>query len=545
MFEETHLADPQNRLGMIAERRFDFNAEIFNMPQRWAQDMKSNAPLEISFRAVDLMDRFLISYKEDQKLNADQVMWAAFMLASKLTRTRSFPLKFFSKRKNYTQYIKKIREIEIIIISTLDGNLDFLTVFHYLKHFLAKKELPENLVYQIGQYAVAHTYLVQTFSSFEIALGVWSLFAEEKSWEERSSNFPKSIAEIRNFLIQQIDYHDQNEKRKFEIRKHQIVLSLTIPRWPRRPLIESLSIKMKDLMLLKVLGEGVNGLVHLYQTRSNHPKKFAVKRYICNEKNESYFQYGIPTEFIRDLTITRQNESAQLISLCGFDYLPEEKSLCMILEFGGCSLHEFIYSSDSSLQQNRIDAVRLITFQILLGLDSLHQRGYLHRDLKPANVVLKSIRIGNQETYQVQLIDFGLAKKIDNELRTPRMVTLWYRPPEISADKEYDEKTDIWSLGCIIVEMLRSNSFLPTNCGENEDERHLQHIKEVFSFDDEGRIEPRKLKGIVPIFAQDRHLLDLLAQIFVFNPKERISARDAMNHPFFAVLQKAKIEKNI
>ena len=545
MFEETLLPDPQNRLGMIAEIRLQINEDLFEMTREWRREIKSNAPLEISFRAVDLMDRFLISYKGDQKLNPEQVMWAAFMLAAKLTRAKCFPLKFFAKRKDYPQYIKKIREIELLFISALDGDFDFLTVFHYLQYFLQHASemgnLNEDVVYRLGQYAITHTYLVQTFSSLEIALGVWSLFADEKSWEDRPPSFPHSIVKIRDFLQQKVAQSDQN----FDLKKHQRVLSLSIPRWPRRHPCEPLPMKMKDLTLLKVLGQGVNGLVHLYQTRSNRPKKFAVKKFHCDEEDVNYSQYGVASEFLRDLSVTRRNDSLQLISLCGFDYLPEKKSLYMILEYGGYSLHEFIYNSDSPLQKNRIDATRLIAFQILSGLHSLHQRGYLHRDLKPANVVLKSICVGNQETYQVQLIDFGLAKQIRTELRTPRMVTLWYRPPEISSDSEYDEKTDIWSLGCIIVEMLKGDSFLATDCGEDEDEKHLAHIKEVFSFDDEGRIEPRKLIGLLPVFAENRHLLDLLAQIFVFNPKERISARDAMNHPFFAVLQKAKIEKNI
>ena len=98
-----------------------------------------------------------------------------------------------------------------------------------------------------------------------------------------------------------------------------------------------------------------------------------------------------------------------------------------------------------------IDAIRWIMFQLFSVLDYLHKHNIIHRDIKSANLLLT-------KDCDLKLGDFGLSRKIGNYMiseYTYRVVTLWYRSPElILGCRTYGPEVDIWSAGCILGELL-------------------------------------------------------------------------------------------
>lgn len=88
-------------------------------------------------------------------------------------------------------------------------------------------------------------------------------------------------------------------------------------------------------------------------------------------------------------------------------------------------------------------------------MDHLHKNNIIHRDLKSANILLSKQGV-------LKIADFGFARSIEKPFTrplTPIVVTLWYRAPEILLGHgTYNEKSDVWSIGCFMIELFLMES---------------------------------------------------------------------------------------
>ncbi|XP_025089075.1 mitogen-activated protein kinase 1-like [Pomacea canaliculata] len=194
-------------------------------------------------------------------------------------------------------------------------------------------------------------------------------------------------------------------------------------------------------------------------------------------------------------------------------------------------------------QQLSNDHVCYFLYQILRGLKYIHSANVLHRDLKPSNLLLNT-------TCDLKICDFGLARIADPDhdhtgFLTEYVATRWYRAPEIMLNsKGYTKSIDVWSVGCILAEMLGNRPLFP---GKHYLDQ-LNHILGVLGSPSQedlmciindkarGYIQSLPLKSKVPwkrmYQKADPKALDLLDKMLTFNPNKRINVEQALAHPY-------------
>ncbi|KAF3335266.1 cyclin-dependent kinase B1-1 [Carex littledalei] len=186
-------------------------------------------------------------------------------------------------------------------------------------------------------------------------------------------------------------------------------------------------------------------------------------------------------------------------------------------------------------------------YQLLKGVAHCHSHGVLHRlDLKPQNLLV------DKEKGILKIADLGLGRAFTIPLKsyTHEIVTLWYRAPEVLlGTTHYSTGVDMWSVGCIFAEMVRRQALFP---GDSE----LQQLLHIFrmlgtptekqwpgvttlrDWHDYPQWKPQSLARAVPTLEPEG--VDLLSKMLQFDSTERISAKEAMEHPYFDGLDKSQ-----
>jgi len=190
------------------------------------------------------------------------------------------------------------------------------------------------------------------------------------------------------------------------------------------------------------------------------------------------------------------------------------------------------------------DHIQFFIYQILRGLKYIHSTQIVHRDLKPRNLLVNS-------NCDLKICDFGLARSVIADIKVPGLIltdyvaTRWYRAPELLLGfKDYGPSVDVWSVGCILAELLGRKSFL---CGSSSNQQ-LKMIIDLVGTPTEADIsnipEP-KIKDFLrsipirPAQKMDKKFpkanplaIDLLQKMLMFDIKKRCSIDKALEHPY-------------
>ncbi len=228
--------------------------------------------------------------------------------------------------------------------------------------------------------------------------------------------------------------------------------------------------------------------------------------------------------------------------------------LALVFELMDANLYELIRGRRHYLNPQLIKSYM---WQLMKSLDHMHKKGIFHRDIKPENILIESSTdIGRG----LKLADFGSCRGIySKQPYTEYISTRWYRAPEcLLTDGYYGPEMDLWGAGCVMFEIT---SLYPLFPGSNEVDQ-ISRIHKVLGTPGQEILQKFKSKGASHIsfdFPQQKGLgipqliphapadgVELMVKLLRYDASERISAREAMRHPYFRDIreQEARLAGN-
>eukprot|EP01012_Entosiphon_sulcatum_P003164 TRINITY_DN10905_c1_g1_i1.p1 TRINITY_DN10905_c1_g1~~TRINITY_DN10905_c1_g1_i1.p1 ORF type:complete len:411 (-),score=118.62 TRINITY_DN10905_c1_g1_i1:329-1561(-) len=286
------------------------------------------------------------------------------------------------------------------------------------------------------------------------------------------------------------------------------------------------------------IGKGAFGVVVSANIKDadGEVEQVAIKKVIIREDNILEVK-----RLVREVYLLKHFNHENIIALTDIiepkqpEHFSEVYIACDLMD---TDLHHIIRSQQQLTEQH----LQFFLYQLLRGLKAIHSAGVLHRDLKPSNIVVNA-------NCDLKICDFGLAREqdLENEM-TDYVATRWYRAPELlMQSKGYTGTIDMWSVGCIFAEMLGRKPLFPgrnyldqlhiilavTGSPSDEDidgigsekaRKYMRGLKNKF--------KPHDLRELYPKASTDA--IDLLAKMLVFDPRQRITAAEALSHRYFA-----------
>ncbi|KAF1994136.1 Pkinase-domain-containing protein [Amniculicola lignicola CBS 123094] len=251
---------------------------------------------------------------------------------------------------------------------------------------------------------------------------------------------------------------------------------------------------------------------------------------------------GFPVTAIREIKLLQSLNHVNIVKLQ--EVMVEKNDCFMVFEYLSHDLTGLLNHPTFKLE---VAHKKDLAKQLFEGLDYLHRKGVLHRDIKAANILVSN-------TGQLKLADFGLArfyakrKKLDY---TNRVITIWYRSPELLLGETiYGPEVDIWSAACVLVEIFTKHAIFPGDGGEINQLDKIYNVLGTPTMEDWPGIRDmnwfellRPTEKKLSTFAEKYKervtpaAFELLSAMFQFDPVNRPSAADVLEHPYFTTEQ--------
>ncbi|KAG8184590.1 hypothetical protein JTE90_005204 [Oedothorax gibbosus] len=298
---------------------------------------------------------------------------------------------------------------------------------------------------------------------------------------------------------------------------------------------------------LKPIGSGAQGIVcAAFDTLTE--QNVAIKKLSRPFQNVTHAKRAY-REFKLMKLVNHKNIIGLLNAFTPQKTMEEFQDVYLVMELMDANLCQVI--------QMDLDHERMsyLLYQMLCGIKHLHSAGIIHRDLKPSNIVVRG-------DCTLKILDFGLARTAGGGapfMMTPYVVTRYYRAPEVILGMGYKDNVDIWSVGCIMGEMIRGTVLFP---GTDHIDQWNKIIEQLGTPSAEflRRLQPTVRNyvenrpryagyafdrlfpdALFPADSSEHSRLkacqarDLLSRMLVVDPERRISVEEALLHPYARV----------
>lgn len=293
---------------------------------------------------------------------------------------------------------------------------------------------------------------------------------------------------------------------------------------------------------LNGINEGTYGMVYRAKEKQTG-KIYALKKIKMERETE-----GFPLTSIREINILLALHHKNIVNVTEVVVGKKLDDVFMVMEFMEHDLKGLMEERNSSNPLFAMSEIKTLVRQLLEGVKYLHDNWVIHRDLKTSNILYNN-------KGDLKICDFGLARQYGSPLRpyTHMVVTLWYRAPELLLGvKEYSTAIDMWSVGCIMGELILN---APLLSGKSE----MEQIHKIFNLVGSPTAEnwPKhqdlpnlkrfkfpacapNLESKFPVrrFDFDGRTLseagfDLLSSLLTLDPERRATAQEALEHKWF------------
>ncbi|CAA7034955.1 unnamed protein product [Microthlaspi erraticum] len=294
---------------------------------------------------------------------------------------------------------------------------------------------------------------------------------------------------------------------------------------------------------LNKINEGTYGVV--YRARDEKTKEIVALKKIKMKEDKMEEEYGFPLTSLREINILLSCNHPSIVNVKEVVVGGKnDGDVYMVMEH---LEHDLKGLMERMKQPFSTSEVKCLMLQLLEGMHYLHTNWIIHRDLKPSNLLMDN-------TGKLKICDFGMARQYGSPIKpyTQMVITQWYRPPELLLGaKQYSTEVDMWSIGCIMAELLSHKPLFP---GKSELDQ-LQKIFAVLGTPSEAvwpgfsSLPNAKAKFPTQPYNQLRKKFpaisfvggqilsergfDLLNGLLTLDPEKRLTVEEALNHGWF------------